>query len=146
MARRGRKEMVTIQVERKKRKGSPRPHMRTHPDIIKHRWTKENHPTHGRRPKPHVLISTALVDGLSHDAVVDGKPSGITVAEAIASAQLVNAMNGDLDAANFVAERSEGKVSAGLMNPNGPVKEIAFRIIYDEPAIDVNPEPERTGK
>lgn len=133
---------VTLERSKKKRKGSPRPHMRTHPDILKNRWTKESHPTGGRRKKPHLLISAALTDGLSHSAVLDGKASGITVAEAIAAAQLVDAMNGNLDAASFVAERTEGKVSTNPgLNGLGPVKEIEFRVIFDEPAIDVEPEP-----
>ena len=114
--------------------------MKTHPEVLKYRWTKENHPKGGRRPKPHVTITAALTDGLTQEAILDNKKSGITVAEAIAAAQLVDAMNGNLEAATFVAERTEGKVSTNPgLNGMGPVKEIEFRVIYDEPAINVEP-------
>ena len=144
------KNIVTIG----KKRGGPRPHMRgnslaegTHPRVLATRWKKGEAPPKAKNPltagkpgpKPCHTVIEALKEGLTHEALVNGKPTGKTVAEVIAQQRLEEAMApaSENDAAHaatqFVTDRTErfSPLNGGSMLG---VKEFAFRVIYDDPA------------
>jgi hypothetical protein len=115
-----------------KRKGTPRPHLRTHPAVLAQRWTPENHPKGGRKKK--TVITQALTEILNHRAIVNGTPTDLTCAEVIAKHSVLRAMNPELGLPDteLILDRTEGKAKQAveLSGPGG--KEITFRVIFDD--------------
>jgi hypothetical protein len=112
--------VVTIGATNLRRKATARPHLNTHPNCIASRWKKGEAPRSPGRPKQKLVVG-AIIEGLDHEALIDGKKSGITVAEAIAQTQLEYAMNGQMESVQLVLDRTEGPLtkSVEMSGPGG---------------------------
>jgi hypothetical protein len=122
MKKKQKPRVVTIGSVNLRRKGTPRPHLNTHPNCVATRWTKETRPAIANQGRPkQKLIVGALLEGLDHEALINGEKSGITVAEAIASTQLTEAMNGHMESVQLVLDRTEGPLtkSVEMSGPGG---------------------------
>src|SRR5215471_11043504 len=122
MTKKQKPRVVTIGAVNLKRKGTPRPHLNTNPNCIATRWTKETRPAIANtgRPKSKLVVS-AILEGLEHEALINGEKSGITVAEAIAHTQLEQAMHGQMESVQLVLDRTEGPLtkSVEMSGPGG---------------------------